>query len=103
MRRLIDLTIGVSRPYFHIRLTRQAKFDVGVWLAFLQHFNGKALSLDDNLLTGDFLELYTEVAGAIGYGALYGSAWFSGLWPAEWRSHNVAVLELYPIVAAVHV
>ena len=31
LRRLIDLTIGVSRPYFHIRLTKQAKLDVGVW------------------------------------------------------------------------
>ena len=103
LRRLIDLTIGVSRPYFHIRLTKQAKLDVGVWLAFLQHFNGKAFFLDNNFLTGDFHELYTDAAGAIGYGALFGNAWFCGLWPAEWRSHNVAVLELYPIVAAVQV
>ena len=102
-RRLIDLTIGVSRPYFHTRLTRQAKLDVGAWLAFLQHFNGEALFLDDTFLTGDFLELYTDAAGAIGYGALYGNAWFCGLCPAEWRSHYVAVLDLYPIVAAVHV
>ena len=103
LRRLIDLTIGVPRPYFHIRLTKQAKLDVGVWLAFLQHFNGRAFFFDDNFLTGDFLELYTDAAGAIGYGALFGNAWFCGLWPAKWRSHNVAVLELYPIVAAVHV
>jgi hypothetical protein len=92
LRRLIDLTIGVSRPYFHIRLTKQAKLDVGVWLAFLQHFNGKAFFLDNNFLTGDFLELYTDAAGAIGYGALFGNAWFCGLWPAEGRSHNVVFL-----------
>ncbi|RLJ22836.1 hypothetical protein DJ031_00175 [bacterium endosymbiont of Escarpia laminata] len=103
LRRLIDQTLGVSRPHYHIRLTRQTKLDLGVWLEFLQHFNGKAFFLDENFLTGDFLQLHTDAAGGIGYGALYGTEWFCGLWPVAWRSHNVAVLELYPIVAAVHV
>lgn len=103
LRRLIDLTIGVRKPHYHIRLTRQAKLDLEVWLEFLQHFNGKSFFLDDNFITGDYLQLYTDAAGGVGYGALCGVEWFWGLWPEAWHSFNVAVLELYPIMAAVHV
>ncbi|RLJ22739.1 hypothetical protein DJ031_00310 [bacterium endosymbiont of Escarpia laminata] len=103
LRRLIDQTMGRLKPHYHIRLNRQTKLDLGVWLEFLQHFNGKAFFLDEKFLTGDYLRLYTDAAGGVGYGALYGAEWFCGLWPVEWRSFNVTVLELYPIVAAVHV
>ena len=49
------------------------------------------------------LQLYTDAAGGVGYGALLGVAWFYGLWPVAWRAYNFVVLELYPIMAAVHV
>lgn len=41
LRRLIDLTRKVDRPYHMIRLTRGAKSDMRVWLEFLAHFNGQ--------------------------------------------------------------
>ena len=41
LRRLIDMTMGVQKPYHHIRLTRQAKYDLKVWQDFLEHFNGR--------------------------------------------------------------
>ena len=103
LRRLTDLVIGVKKPHFHIRLTRQVKLDLEIWLAFLDQFNGKSFFLDADFLTGDYLQLYTDAAGGVGYGALFGVAWFCGLWPVAWRAYNVAVLELYPIMAAVHV
>ena len=37
----------------------------------------------------------------VAFGAVYGSEWFYGLWPAAWRSYHVSVIELYPILAAV--
>ena len=103
LRRLIDLTRGVPKPHHHIRLTRQTKLDLGLWLDFLLHFNGRSFFLKDVFLTGDYLELYTDAAGGIGYGALCGIEWFHGLWPLAWRSLNIAVLELYPIMVAVHI
>ena len=42
LRRLIDLTMGCFKLHHHIRLTRQAKLDLGVWLHFLTHFNGRS-------------------------------------------------------------
>ena len=101
LRRLIDLTMGCSKPHHHIRLTRQAKLDLGVWLDFLTHFNGRSFFLDEHFLTGDYLCLYTDAAGGIGYGAICGPEWFYGVWPVEWRCYNVAILELYPIMVAV--
>ena len=103
LRRLFDLTVGIRKPHFHVRLTNQVKLDLEVWLKFLQDFNGKSFFLDEKFLTGDYLQLYTDAAGGIGYGALFGEEWFYGLWPVAWRSLNVSVLELYPIMAAVHV
>ncbi|KAI0224092.1 hypothetical protein LSAT2_024887 [Lamellibrachia satsuma] len=38
----------------------------------------KSFFLDDSFLTGDYLQLYTDAAGGIGYGALCGSEWFCG-------------------------
>ena len=101
LRRLIDLTVGVSKPHHHIRLTREVKLDLQLWLDFLSDFNGKAFFIDERFIDGDYLQLFTDAAGGIGYGAICGKEWFSGLWPNGWHSRNISALELYPIVAAV--
>ena len=101
LRRLIDLTLHVTKPHFHIRITRQVKLDLLTWQEFLAGFNGKAFFIDANFLTGDYLQLFTDASGGVGYGAVCGPEWFSGTWPASWNPLNITVLELYPIVAAV--
>ena len=44
------------------------------------------------------LRLFTDAAGAQGFGAVFGSHWCCGAWPREWLGRNIAVLEFYPIV-----
>ena len=44
------------------------------------------------------LQLFTDAAGAQGFGAVFGSHWCYGAWPKEWLGHNIAVLEFYLIV-----
>ena len=68
---LIDLTMGVHKPHHHIRLNRETKLDLGAWWEFF--FNGMSFFLDESFLTGDYLQLYTDAAGGIGYGALCGT------------------------------
>ena len=34
LRHLIDLTVGVHQPHYHIRITREVKQDLHVWLTF---------------------------------------------------------------------
>ena len=38
LRRLIDLTIGITKAHHHIRLTRTARADIKLWLTFLDSF-----------------------------------------------------------------
>ena len=101
LRRLIDLTKGVSSKHFHIRLTREARRDIDAFLVFLQNFNGVSMLLSDVWLSTDKLRLYTDSAMSAGYAAVYGRRWFNGSWPEDWQGYHITVLELYPIVAAV--
>ena len=101
LRRLIDLTTGVRKPYHRVRLNKPVKLDLELWLTFLAEYNGISFFLDQEFLSGDYLRLYTDSAGKIGYGALFGKQWFCGRWPESWLGYNISTLELYPIVAAV--
>ena len=102
LRRLIDLTKGVRQPHHHIRLCKGSKQDLLLWIRFLDEFNGKSFFLEDSWETSHTLELYTD-AGSIGFGAVFGKHWFGGEWPVTWKSYNIAVLELFPIVLALHI
>ena len=42
LHRLIDLTIGVRKTHFLIRLSREVKQDLLVWQSFLTGFNGRS-------------------------------------------------------------
>ena len=103
LRRMIDLTKGAKRPHHRIRLTKEVKIDIVVWLTFLEEFNGKAFFLHEKWETSSPLKLFTDAAGSKGYGAIFGKHWFYGAWPDSWKSLNIAFLELFPIVIALHV
>lgn len=103
LRRMIDLTKGVKKPHHHIHLSKGAKLDIMLWLRFLEEFNGRSFFFHDVWETSQTLQLYTDAAGSIGFGAVFGRHWFHGTWPELWKIYNIAVLELFPIVIAVHI
>ena len=100
LRRRIDLTKGVRKPYHHIRLTRQCKEDILLWLGFLNLFNGKSFFLSAKWLTSSIIKLYTDSVGSLGYAAVLGKRWFFGHWPDSWKSLSITILELFLIVLA---
>ena len=51
LRRLIDLTRGVRKPTHHVRLTKESKYDLQVWLNFLRSYNGKSFFLGSRWYT----------------------------------------------------
>ena len=97
LRRLINLTVGVKRPRYFIRLNRETKSDLKLWLNFLESYNGKSFFLGYNWLSSAKLHLYTD-AGSLGYGAVFGSHWLYGQWPSNWLGRNIIVLEMFLIV-----
>lgn len=102
LRRLIDLTIGLRRPHFLIRLTQEVKADLKVWQQFLSGFNGRSFFLSVDWANSHHLKLYTDASDTIGFGAVFGGHWCYGEWPASWRHRNIAFLEFYPIVLSLH-
>ena len=38
LRRLVDLTVGISRPYHRVTLNRAARRDLSAWLIFVEFF-----------------------------------------------------------------
>lgn len=101
LRRLIDLTVGVVKPFYFIRITSEAREDLRTWAAFLRDYNCKTLFLDDRWRSSVQMQLFTDAAGAIGYAGIFGKDWFQGFWNAEWRQQSIQLQEFYPIVVAV--
>jgi len=102
LRRLIDLTIGIRSPYHYIKLNREVKSDLKLWQSFFASFNGRSFFLEDVWDSSDKLELYTDAAGSLGFGAVFGRKWCYGKWPNSWLHQNIAMLEFYPIVLSLH-
>ena len=90
---LIDLTVDVSMPNHYIRLNKEVKEDLDLWLSFLSNFNGKSFFLEDTWLNSSKLNLFTDASGALGFGAIFGSHWCYGKWPSSWQYQNIAILE----------
>ena len=101
LRRLIDLTLGVRLPNHYSRLNREVKEDLKTWL-FKLNFNGRYFFLDDLWLNSSKLNLFTDASSAHGFGAIFGSHWCYGKWPANWEYQNIAILEFYPVVLCLY-
>lgn len=103
LRRLINLTMGIKRPYYFIRITKSVQEDLQAWKTFLNMYNCKSFFLPDRWIQSPAIHLYTDASGNHGYGGVLGSHWFFGPWDDSWRGQNITLLELYPIVIAIHI
>ena len=103
LRRLIDLTLGVKKPHHRIRLGVGAKADLQAWLLFLESFNGYSMFLDPLWWNSPDVELFTDAAMSIGYGAFFNGKWMQGRWLKQFLSYSpsIAACELLPLVIAV--
>jgi hypothetical protein len=70
LRRLISLTVGVSKPHYRIRLNSQARLDLTAWCDFIDNFNGKSLFLDEVWQTASFVHRCCRKP------RLWGSVWY---------------------------
>ena len=102
LRRLIDLTKGITQPHHHIRYTNEARADLKIWATFLDQFNGRAMLLPDSWDAPEVLLVYTDASHTLGFGAVFGNKWFSGTWPDHWQQFHINLLELFPILAAMY-
>ena len=101
LRRLINLTVGASRTFHHIRLNKQAKADLLLCARFLGEFNGSSFFIKDDLYNNTYT-VATDAASTLGYGLVFGAHWAYGAWESGVSSCHITILELYPIVLATY-
>ena len=103
LRRLVDLTVGISRPNHRVTLNRAARRDLSAWLIFVEFFKGSSLLLQDRWVTSPSLDLYTDAAGSLGFGALFKTHWIMGAWPEQIKDIPITIKEMFPIVLALEI
>ena len=102
LRRLIDLTIGVKKSWYSIRLDKEHKEDLKLWLKFFVQYNGKNLFHKEMFFTPELIHIYTDAAQNFGYAALFGTHFLYSAWPSSWYGkQNITFLELIPVVLAI--
>lgn len=80
------------------KISTEVKEDLRVWLILLDLGPSRPFKMFDSSLSA-CSSIYTDASTTVGYGCVWGLAWFSGCWPAG-KKCNIAVLELYPIYIA---
>ena len=102
LRRLIDLTCGISCPSHYIRLNREVRADLHMWSHFINNYNGKSVILGDTWLSSDKALLFTDASGSLGFAAVLGTEWFALSWDIVpgLADKQIAIKELFPIVVA---
>ena len=102
-RRLINATMGASKPFHRVRVTHEMCEDLRVWRSFLSDFNGISVILP-RWESNEAVAMYTDASGALGYGAYVQGHWSAGTWP-EWilkGNFSITFMEMLPIVLAVY-
>lgn len=72
-------------------------------LQFISQFNGKSVFLAKEWDSSDFISLYTDASGPIGFSAVLGEQWFAQQLSKELLHFQTAIKELFPIVLALEI
>ena len=98
------------RPYHHVRLDKEFKFDFEVWRLFLSRSMDKVVCRPivdlDHITSSVKLQFYSDASAnrALGYGAVYNNEWLFNQWePSYIDAHSLSIeyLELFALAAAV--
>ena len=100
IRRIIDKTKGLTKPFHHTWLTNEVKEDLTMWLHFLENYNGRHFLREKIITHSSSFNLHTDACPG-GFGITFGSSWVQSSYPLTWSTKNIAFLELYPIYVAV--
>ena len=100
LRRLINLTMGIKKPYHFIRVNTEVKKDLRIWQTSLDSFKGKSFFLEKGWSSSySLFFFYTDAAQSKGYGPIFGKQSAYGRWPESWTEYSISFLEFFPIVA----
>ena len=106
-RRFYDLCAKAKLPHHLIRLNKEVKADIEVWLKFLHSYNGKTYFPESEWCNNDVLDLFSDSSGSVGCGAYFSGEWVYMSWPKSWTQTNIlrdiTFLEFIPVVLALSI
>lgn len=104
---IIKLSTTVRALHHHVKISKECREDIKMWLSFLQHWNGVTIFYDRHITASEDIQLYTDASGSLGFGGYMQGQWFAQAWPENFRGYvhseedlSIAFKELYPIVVA---
>ena len=103
LRRMIDLLCCFRKKDHPIRLNQEFHLDLTWWHHFLDQWHGVSFWLYPGLSPATDIEVSSDAAGSLGFGAFFKGQWFSGTWAVSQKSQSIAYKELFPVVIAGHV
>ena len=103
LRRMIDLLCCFRKKDHPIRLNREFHLDLQWWHQFLSDWHGVSFWHFPGVSAATDLQVTSDAAGSVGFGAYYKEEWFNGLWSQCQIQQSIAYKELFPVVIAAHV
>ena len=103
IRRMIDLLCCFRHRDHPIRLNSEFHLDLLWWDEFLSSWHGVNFWLYPGMSAAIDLEVTSDAAGSLGFGAYFRQDWFSGAWAPCQSGQSIAYKELFPIVIAAYV
>ena len=77
---MIDLLCCFHSRDHTIRLNAEFQLDIQWWHDFLASWHGVSFWLFPGMLAPSEVEVTSEAAGALGFGAYFNTEWFNGAW-----------------------
>ena len=104
IRRLINQTKGLNKPFHHLHITRSMKEDMSMWLTFFDRFNGVSVFHDRFWVSSEDVQLFTDASG-MAFGCYFEGRWMFSGWPVDWLANeitkDITILEIFPILVSV--
>ena len=100
---MIDLLCCFRKRDHPIRLNKEFHLDLCWWHQFLSQWHGVSFWLFPGLSPEAGMEVSSDAARSLGYGAFLKDCWFA--WPLapSQQQQSIAYKELFPVVIAAHV
>ena len=100
LRRLYDAAGHATQSFHRVRLSTACRLDLRWWKHFLQSWNGRSFFLEPWYTLASDLQVQTDAAASVGFGAICGGEWFTGCWSDLQSRCCITYMELYPIALA---
>ena len=99
---MINLLCTFRRDDHPIRLNQEFHRDLTWWRELFQSWDGLSFFFMPAWAPLPDLQVSSDAAGSLGFGAIFNIQWFLGEWAVSQQPLSLAYKELFPIVVAAH-